>query len=281
MKKNLAILIALTLVFVGCGSNEVEKQTSNKVISLAPSITENIIGMNLQNQLIAVDTYSLDKEVKDLPKIDAMVVNAEEIIALKPTHILVADYNYIGDKKSTYDVFSEQGIEIIPISSGTTIQSIYDGINEIGQALGNEEQGKKLIYDTKEKVKEIQNTYSNYETKTVYMEIAPAPEIYAVSSNSFLNEMIELVGGENIFKDNKDGYFSPSVENIIEKNPEVIITNVSYIDNPLDEIKSRSGFDKIQAVKNNDVYLVDTDSTSRASYKFTKGLEEIAKSIHG
>lgn len=283
MKKILVTILALTLVFVGCNTEtkvEEDKFEDYKVVSLSPSITENIIGIGMEDTLVAVDTYSIFDETSDLMMIDAYAINVEEILMLEPTHILISDYNYAGDKQSDYKVFEDADIKVIPIKGAYSIDDIYEGIIEIAVALDNEEAGQKLVEETKEKVEEIKNEYADYEVKTVYMEIAPAPDIYSAAKGSFTNEMIELVGGKNIFDDVEDDYFTPSVENIIQKNPEVIITNVSYIEDPIGEILKRDGFNEITAVKNNAVYQVDTDSTSRPSCGFLKGLEELAQAIH-
>ncbi len=283
MKKILMIAALLTLVFVGCGKEEETTSSAHedyKVISLAPSVTENIIGMGMEDNLIAVDTYSTFDETADLVMLDAMAINAEEVLLLEPTHIFVPDYNYSGDKQSDYEVFVEADIKVIPVTGASSIEGIYEGIIEIGDAIDNSEAAEKLVSDTKEKVEEIVAMYAEHEVKTVYMEIAPAPDIYAAAANSFTNEMITLVAGENIFNDIDDDYFIPSVENIIQENPEVIITSVSYTDDPIGDILSRDGFSVITAVENGDVYLVDANATSRPSHNFVAGLEEIAKAIH-
>ena len=91
--------------------------------------------------------------------------------------------------------------------------------------------------------------------------------------------MIEIVGAENIFKDEK-GWTSPSAESVIDRNPDVILTNVNYIDNPVEEIKSREGCQNITAVKDNQVYLIDKNSSSRPSQHIIKALNEMAKAIY-
>ncbi|MFV0499098.1 MAG: ABC transporter substrate-binding protein [Bacilli bacterium] len=284
MKKLLVLFTTISLLFIGCESKKSEVNEKDysdyKVISLAPSITENIIGLGMEDTLIAVDTYSIFDETKDLTTLDAMTLNTEEILLLQPTHILVADYNYEGDKKSGYSIFEDEGIKVIPISGANSIDDIYLGISEVGKALDNTDASDNLVDELKTKVEDITNKYSNKTIKKVYMEIAPAPNIYTPGKSSFLNEIITLVGGENIFNDVEKDYFSPSAETIIEENPDVIITNVNYIDNPIDEILSRDGFDNISAVKNNTVFKVATDETSRPSCKFIIGMEEIAKAIH-
>ena len=75
------------------------------------------------------------------------------------------------------------------------------------------------------------------------------------------------------------GVFAPSA-GVIDKNPDVILTNVDYIDNPIQEIKSRPGWENINAVKNNQVYLIDKNSSSRPSSHIIKALNEMAKAIY-
>ena len=132
---------------------------------------------------------------------------------------------------------------------------------------------KSQINEIAEKSKNIK------QKKTVYFEISPAPSLYSFGNSTFLNEMIELVGAENIFKD-ENGWLAASAESIIDKNPDVILTNVDYIDNPIQEIKSREGFENINAVKNNQVYLIDKNSSSRPSQHIIKALNEMAKAIY-
>ena len=82
-----------------------------------------------------------------------------------------------------------------------------------------------------------------------------------------------------LFKD-ENGWTSPSAESIIDKNPDVILTNVNYIDNPIEQIKTREGFENINAVKNNQIYQIDKNSSSRPSQYIIKALNEMAKAIY-
>ena len=67
---------------------------------------------------------------------------------------------------------------------------------------------------------------------------------YSVGKDTFINEMIQTIGAENIFA-NQDAWISPSEESVIDANPDVILTNVNYVENPTKEIMSRDGWDNI------------------------------------
>ena len=103
----------------------------------------------------------------------------------------------------------------------------------------------RLADYTLDEIKEIGSKITD--KKKVYFEIGPAPNLYSFGNSTFLNEMIELVGAENIFKD-INGWTSPSEEAVIDANPDVILTNVNYVENSIEEIKSRKGWENIKAI---------------------------------
>ena len=108
---------------------------------------------------------------------------------------------------------------------------------------------------------------------------SPVPYLYSFGNSTFLNEMIEIIGAKNIFA-GEEGWISPTEESVINSNPDVIITNASYLENPTEEIKSREAWENITAVKENAVYLVDKNASSRPSQNAIKALTEMAKVIY-
>jgi iron complex transport system substrate-binding protein len=73
---------------------------------------------------------------------------------------------------------------------------------------------------------------------------------------------------------------SPSVEAIIERNPDVILTCVDYIEDPIGEIKSRDGFNYINAVINNRIHKIDTNSLVRPSARILLALNQMARAVY-
>jgi iron complex transport system substrate-binding protein len=113
----------------------------------------------------------------------------------------------------------------------------------------------------------------------VYLEISPFPNPVTMGRETFLDEMIEIIGARNVFADNT-GWIAPSAEAILDRNPEVILTNVNFINDPLGEIKARQGFATVAAVQTGQVYAIDTDSSSRPSHRITLALRQMARAVY-
>ena len=296
MKKILSLItsiIVFSFILVGCSKKDVvitdregNKVTmSNKlerIISTAPSNTETLVELGLADKLVAIDTYSSDVEgiPSNIEKIDFLNPDAEAIIGLEPDLIIASGHNKSGSSDDPFKLVKEAGISVVYIPSSESIQGIYDDIMFIADITKTKEKGQEKVDNMKSQIEEISQKAKNVkEKKKVYFEIAPAPNLYSFGNSTFLNEMIELVGAENIFKD-ENSWLAPTEESIIERNPDVILTNVDYIDNPIQEIKSRPGWENINAVKNNQVYLIDKNSSSRPSSHIIKALNEMAKAIY-
>jgi iron complex transport system substrate-binding protein len=114
---------------------------------------------------------------------------------------------------------------------------------------------------------------------TVYFEISAAPDMFTFGRDSYLNDMISVIGAINIFG-NDNWIVTPSAEAIIDRNPDVILTNVNYIDDPIGEIKSHPGFNHINAVINDRVYQIDTDSSVRPSSRIILALRQMSEAVY-
>ena len=297
MKKKTLSLITTIMVssfmLAGCSTKDVvikdregnDVKMPNKlerIISTAPSNTEVLVELGLSDKLVAIDKYSSDVEgiKNDVKQIDFLNPDAEAIISLEPDLIIASGHNKSGSTNDPLKLVKEAGISVVYIPSSESIQGVYDDIMFIASITNSKEKGQQIVDDMKSQINEIAKKGESVQNKKkVYFEIAPAPNLYSFGNSTFLNEMIELIGAENILKD-ENGWIAPSAESIIDKNPDVILTNVNYTDNPIEEIKSREGFENINAVKNNEVYQIDKNSSSRPSQHIIKALNQMAKAIY-
>ena len=295
MKKILALIMTLSIfVLSGCSSQtdrmvtdregtEVNLPTKiEKIISTAPSNTEVLMALGLGDKLVAIDKYSTDIEGinTELPQIDFLNPDAETIIGLEPDIVIASGHNKTGSVEDPFKAISEAGIPVVYIPSSDSIDGIYKDIEFIADVVNERSKGKEIVDDMKAQVEEIKAIGDTItDKKSVYFEISPAPYLSSFGKSTFLNEMIEIIGAKNIFE-NEEGWVSPTAEAIIDANPDVIITNAGYMENPTEEIKSRDAWENINAIKNNEVYLVDQNASSRPSQNVIKALEQMAKAVY-
>lgn len=294
-KRILAIITSFILLFaVGCTSskettvtdregNEVTVPTKlERIITTAPSNTEILIGLGVGDKLVAVDTYSegIEGLSGDVPRMDLNNPDAEAIIALEPDLIIASGYNKIGTAEDPYKAIVEAGIPVVYIPSSDSIEGIYKDIEFIASLVNEDKKGEEIISDMKEKIAKYEELGKTIkDKKKVYFEIGPAPSLFSFGKNTFLNEMLEVIGAENIFKD-EDSWFAPTEEAILDANPDVILTKVDYVENPTEEILARDGWENIKAIENGDVYYIDANSAARGNQNIIKALDEMAKAVY-
>lgn len=310
MKKKLTVLtlcVLALLALAACGSGAKEEQNSEKnelsdsyrviknlegkdisvpaeisrVVSMTPTFTEVIVALDHQNQLVAVDTYSnyIENLPEDVQYFDMMAPDVEQLIALNPDLVLVSTMS-TKNGNDYYSQLEDEGITVLYIPSSDSIEGIYKDLAFMARVFGEEEKGQAMVEDMKKEFAAIEEKGKTIsDKKKVYFEIAAAPNLYTFGRGVFLDEIIQVIGAENII-DDKEGWTSISEEAIISKNPDVIITNVDYVENATEEIKSRQGWENINAVKNNEVYYVDNMSSSHSNHTIIKALHQMASAIY-
>jgi iron complex transport system substrate-binding protein len=295
MKKLTIIAVILVFSVLGCkaekgrelidrsGRAVVINGPINRIVSTAPSNTEIITDLGQARKLVAIDRHSAN--VTGIPaglvQLDFFYPDAEVIVSLEPDIIIASGHNPTGTGEDPFQLLREMGIPVVYISMSRSIDEIYQDVAFIAELLNAGKEGEALINATKAQIAEvIQNISPNVMHKrTVYFEISAAPDMFTFGKDSFIDDMISVIGAINIFG-NDDWLVSPSAEAIISRNPDVILTNVNYIDDPIGEIKSRPGFNHINAVINNRIYQIDTDSSVRPSTRIVLALGQMAQAVY-
>ena len=291
------LIILIILLSSGCGvdkGKEVTNRPVNRIVSTAPSNTEIIVDLGQAHRLVAIDKHSANVfgVLDNLPLLDFFYPDAEVIINLKPDLIIASGHNPTGSGEDPFRLLREMGIPVVYISMSKSIENIYEDISLIAELLNAKEEGEALIAATREQIAAIaaqttaqfaaqfaQNTDGIENKPSVYFEISAAPLMLTFGKESFIHNMISIVGARNIFE-NETWLVQPSAERIIALNPDIIITNVNYIDDPIGEIKSRPGFNHINAVINIRVYQIDNDSSSRSSARIVLALRQMSEAIN-
>ena len=297
--------LVATLGLAGCGKQEKKATTSSektevtlptkdrsgkeitlpkeatKIISLVPSTTEVIEDLGKTDQLIAVDTQSstMMTDLKKLPQMDMMAVDAEKLIALKPQIVYVNDIN-LASSESVWKQVEDAGITVVNIPTSTSIKAIKEDVQFIADSLSEHEKGQKLIKTMDQEIDEVAKIGKTIKKpKTVLFEVAALPDIYSFGNGTFLNEMIETIGAKNVLA-NEKGWLPVTEEAAIAANPEVILTNVNYMKDPAKEILARKNWENVPAVQNKEVFEIDNMSSSLPNNHITKALKQMAKAVY-
>ncbi|USS41502.1 ABC transporter substrate-binding protein [Thermococcus aggregans] len=249
----------------------IEKEPQ-RIISLAPSITETLYFIGALDKVVGItkwDNYP-DNVQEGRTIVGDMEPNIEIIASLNPDLIIGLKYHlkYIDQLEKIAPVL---------IVEPQSIEEIYEAVELLGNVTNREDQAQKTIMEMKEKISSIQEKVENKEKPRVLYIVWWDPLITA-GNGTFIDELIALAGGENIFKD-AQGWPQVSVEEVIARNPEVIIlppnagiTADGLCDSPLAST---------DAVKNGRVYTLSSDDiVSRPSPRIVEGLEEIAGFLH-
>ncbi len=262
------------------GNEIIIPEEINSIITLAPSNTEIVIELGLKDKIIASDKQSqiLGVLPENIPYIDMMNPDVEQIIALKPDLVLASGLS-MAEGKDLLKPVSDLGITVAYIPSSESIEQIYNDIMFIAKVVKEENKGQEIVDNMKAKIADIKavgDTISN--KKSVYFEISAAPYMYSFGKGVFLNEMIEIIGATNALGD-QESWISVSDEAVLAANPDVIITNVNT-ENSVDEIKSRLGWESIKAIQNDQVYYVDNFKSSLSNHNIVIALEQMAKDVY-
>lgn len=252
-----------------------------RLVSTAADITEILDGLLLSESIVAADSYSLgignvDPEVCTL---DYANPDVETIISLEPDVVFVSGSSTDGTV-DPYSALSDAGVNVVYIPTAESISGIIDNIELIAENTGAEDKAEELTALIDEAVADAKARAESLggEKVSVYFEISAAPWFYSFGSNTYLDEIISICGGENIYSE-ETGWISNTEESILAANPQVILTNVMYDGYDYNEIYSREGWDTIDAVVNHRVYSIDANASSRGSQNIVKAIEEISLAI--
>ncbi|ULQ58492.1 ABC transporter substrate-binding protein [Brucepastera parasyntrophica] len=251
---------------------------------MAPSCTVILTDLGLPGSLVAVDSWSARQygHLRDLPSFDMMDPDIEQIAALAPDILLVSTMTQAGANRDPFKPLSDMGIQVIYFPTSESLADIKRDVRRIADITGTKDQGEKIVADmeaTIEEIASVAQTIPETDRKTVFFEISAAPFIYSFGQGVYLNELLELAGTDNILKD-ETGWAAVNAETVFSRDPEVILTNVSYLLDPIPEIKSRPGWKSLRAVKNNRVYYIDNIKSSQPAPAVIGTLKEIAGAVY-
>jgi iron complex transport system substrate-binding protein len=243
-----------------------------RVVSTAPSVTENIFAVGAGDRLVGVTTFcNYPEEARSIAKIgDTMNPNMEPIVALKPDIVFVSSASQLEAFTKTLE---QNGI-IVFVLDPPSITAVTHDLDLLGDLFGTEAVSGKLIGELHAREQSVKERVGDLDKKRVFVQISKEP-LFTVGKGAFLNELIDAAGGASVTRDVETAFPKLSKETAAALNPEVIILSDSE-----DNQQPNEAFKNSPAVKNGRVYKINADILSRPGPRLVDALEQIAKLLH-
>lgn len=249
-----------------------------RVVSLAPSITEIVFALNRGRRLQGVTTYSdFPPEAQKLPKVGSYVhLDLEKIVALKPDLcIAIKD----GNPRVIAQRLDSLKIPVYVVNPDN-LETIMKTVLEIGTLLNAKSRGNQLVQNMDLRIQKVKSLVEKAKHRPkVFFQIGVSP-IVSVGTHTFIHELIVTAGGTNIAA-GPISYPRFSREKVLSLSPEIIIITSMARSAVFEKVKAEwEKWPNMPAVRNQRIYVEDSNYFDRPTPRLVDGLELLIRLIH-
>jgi iron complex transport system substrate-binding protein len=266
--------IILLLALLALSSCQVSrKNDSNRFVVLSPELAELIVALGAEDMIVGVTSEcDYPASLRKLTQVGSFgSVDLEKVISLKPS---------IGFTSA----LEQESIALNLKKLGLRVESSYPGslddmlaeILKIGTILGRVKEAQALYVSLREDIRMIREEAMNKPQPKVYLEIYKDP-LMSVADKSFVGELLETAGADNIFNKLERDYSRVKAEDVIHFQPDIMIC---YSQDTLAGIQARKGWQVVPAIKNGMVFFEDDihpDLIQRAGPRSIQGMQKLAE----
>ncbi len=270
---------AWAALFVDEVGRKVEVPASpQRIISVAPNITEILFALGLGDRLVGVSSYcQFPPQALKKAKIGGYInPSLEKIVALRPDLVIgIAE----GDLKTFVDKLAKLKIPVY-ITNPKNVAEVITSIQGVGEVTDSAASAKRLTRTMQERIQAIRSKVQGRPHPRVLHVLNFEPLISA-GKGTFVDDLIHLAGGRNIAEAAQGKYPRFSLEEVMAVDPEVILLASMKSDDPLAE--QRQWWERwktLSAVRGGRIYVLNSDLIHRPSPRIVDGLEQVARAVH-
>lgn len=251
-----------------------------RIVSTAPSNTEILFAIGGGEQLVGVTTYcNYPPEAKQRQKIGGFSpksISIESIVKLQPDLVLTTG----GIQQSLTKSLRQVGLPVLSYDADS-LDGVVENVRLIGQASGRQREAESLAARLQERLAAARARATAHQTAgpRVLLLLSEEP-LMSVGPKTFLGQMLELAGGQNVFADVTQQYPRISEEQIIQRNPEVIVLwdggNAAV---RREQLTKRPGWGQLDAVRHQRLPAIHEDLISRPTPRLFDGLDELTRAL--
>jgi iron complex transport system substrate-binding protein len=253
-----------------------------KIVSICPSNTELLTYLGLEEKIVALDDYSdWPPQLQHLPRVGPdLSIRMDEVEALEPD-LVVASLSVPGMEKNIEEL--EKRYLPYIVLNPSSLEEIGRDILSLGQACGVEVQAKNVFYAYQEQLNMFRQAASQCKTtRRLYFEWWPKP-IFTPGKKNWLTEVSELVGGTNVFADVPLASIQTDGNDVINRNPDYIClvwvgVHTEKVQPAV--VKKRAGWEQLEAVQNDRIYVLEEALFCRPSPRLFEGILKLGRLLH-
>jgi len=245
------------------------------IISLGPNVTEIIFALGKGGNLIGRTQFcDYPAETASIEAIGNMQVpNIERIIELNPD-IVIASTHVSLEKVG---LLEKAGIATVGIYNDSTFEGVYSTIRDIGKVLGESNIAERLIFEMGITISDVAKRIAGKSDPSIYYVVGFGDwGDFTAGGDTFINQMIEMAGGNNIASD-VNGW-SYSLEKIIEKDPDYIICSQFW--GTKESFELTPNYMDLRAVQEGRLIAIDNNILDRQGYRNAEGVKTLAQIFH-
>ncbi|SDZ76417.1 iron complex transport system substrate-binding protein [Thalassobacillus cyri] len=265
----------------GSGEQVEIKAEPEAIVSVLASNTEIAFALGQGEKMVGVSDYSnYPAETANIEKVGGQEMNVEKILSLNPDMVLVSTFHY-ENHSDVLQQFKKAGMDVVVVDDANSFEDVYKNIQLVGKATGSSDKADEIVKDMETRLAEVKEKAKKVEEKKkVWVEVAPAPDIFTTGTGTFMHEMLEAINAENVAAE-EEGWVKFTEEEAVNLNPEVIITTYGYyVENPEEQVVNREGWSEVPAVENEQVFDVDNDTVTRPGPRLIDGVERLGELIY-
>lgn len=215
----IGIILMVPALLFSMAHVEKEAKAVQRIVSLSPNVTETIYALGKGELLVGRSDYcTYPEEALALPSVGTLYTpSLEKLLALEPTMVISSAFasdQFLG-------AVEKAGIEVLQLSTQESFNATYELIRQISEAVNAKEQAELMILSMQNMVREVALKALAGSRPTVYMALDFGSFDSAATADTFLSEMIEMAGGNNVAKDGKNWTYSK--EMLLFHDPQVIL----------------------------------------------------------
>ena len=251
-------------------------QTPNRIVSLAPSITEDLYALGLGDKVVGTTTYcNYPPAANNTTKVGGFgTPSMETIVSLKPDIVFSSSLN----NETVTKALESYGIPTVVIEP-KDLSGILDNLSLIGKTTGTTGNSSALVANLTQRLNKSNATNNATQTRVLYLVWWEPPT--SAGADTFEGDIIARAGATNIAKlANVSGYGTMSKESVVALNPLVIIANSAMNSTVIEQIKSDPALATVDAIKNGKVFILNSDVISRPGPRAFDAMDQIIEIIN-